>query len=106
MPLLQWYNIQYLTKNRLMFHIGFIIVLLIVVLLVSVYLYKRNNVSPEQKLLNDFAKIEKEFEKRMKKREKNMQKIDENMEKIRMILKDNDEKLRKIRDVINGRMQK
>ncbi len=89
-----------------MFHIGFIIVLLIVVLLVSVYLYKRNNVSPEQKLLNDFAKIEKEFEKRMKKREKNMQKIDENMEKIRMILKDNDEKLRKIRDVINGRMQK
>lgn len=34
----------------------------------------------------------------MKKQEKNMKKTDENLEKIWKILKDNDEKLRKIRD--------
>jgi len=82
----------------MMLYIGLFIVLLVVALLFCEYFYRKDIDSPEQKLLKDFEKIKKEFEKRMKKQEKNMKKTDENLEKIWKILKDNDEKLRKIRD--------
>lgn len=79
-------------------YICLFIVLLFAVLLLCVYLYRRNRISPEQKLLNDFAKMNRILEKRIKKDKKNMEKNDEYTEQIWQIIKDNNEKLNRMRN--------
>ena len=87
-----------------MTYIFLIVVLLLAVLLVCLYVFRRNKVSPDQKILNDFEKLNKKIEKEMKMHGRNMKKIDESLERIRQIIKNNDDKLKRMHDDINMNM--
>lgn len=59
--------------------------------------------TPEQKLLNKFIKMNKILKNRMQEQEKNKEKIDECIEQIWQKIRDNEEKLKRMRDDINNR---
>lgn len=86
-----------------MMYICLIIVLLLAVLFVCVYLYRRHNMTPEQKLLNKLIKMNKILKNRMQEQEKNKEKMDECIEQIWQKIRDNEEKLKRMRDDINNR---
>lgn len=59
--------------------------------------------TPEQKLLNKLIKMNKILKNRMQEQEKNKEKIDECIEQIWQKIRDNEEKLKRMRDDINNR---
>lgn len=59
--------------------------------------------TPEQKLLNKLIKMNKILKNRMQEQEKNKEKMDECIEQIWQKIRDNEEKLKRMRDDINNR---